>query len=310
MNFIEKRIQTSIFANSSSNYIKLNDHDIRNDNTIFQFDNVFNEENTFKNMYDQSVRKCFQEFYQGENATFFLYGNADKHIEEFFLKVLSEFFEEVFNSNIQIQVSILSFEKSGIYDKLSNENRSLTIKEVMGVIMPFDLELIRINDLISATNIIGSIKSKLHKDQHIIYQITDINQKNNIRLVMMKCTKNNHHDFLALQNISKIIIEKKKQEQTKKIPYRLSKLSHYLKDSFEGNNKSLFFAIIGSDDGENSFDIVTLLANLKEIINVRKFSQTNDYVNCIFEVKFIFIQIKKKDILIIQQFQEYFCILS
>jgi len=280
MNFIEKRIQTSIFANSSSNYIKLNDHEIRNDNTIFQFDNVFNEENTFKNMYDQSVRKCFQEFYQGENATFFLYGNADKHIEEFFLKVLSEFFEEVFNSNIQIQVSILSFEKSGIYDKLSNENRSLTIKEVMGVIMPFDLELIRINDLISATNIIGSIKSKLHKDQHIIYQITDINQKNNIRLVMMKCTKNNHHDFLALKSIlNKLVENSKKTEFKMTIDYRLSNLTHYLKSAFGGISSTYIFLIIDSAMIENNRELIKLTALTKEIKNVLINNQNDSLVN-------------------------------
>jgi hypothetical protein len=153
----------------------------------------------------------------------------------------------------------------------------------MGIIKPFEFNYFQSECFITNKNILNSIKSN-NTTKHIIYEFIDSIKKNTYRFVFFKFL-DKMFDLTALEIIFNKLVQLPK-ENFKQIPYRLSKLTHYLKDSFGGNTSTLVFATIDSFSKEN-LQIIDLTAFAKRIRNyfIAKSHEDTVFANYIFEVK-------------------------
>ena len=279
MTHLEKNIKTAVLVENHSTISTLNKEIIANNNT-YSFDNVFYGGTPFEEIYNVTFKPLTTEFLNGENTTFFLYGNYKQ--EELFYKGLEETLKEIINHHNKINISVLAIDETGIFDLLSDEMKIHTITDVMGIIKPFEFNYFQSEYFITNKNILSSIKSN-KTTKHIIYEFIDSIKKNTYRLVLMTSKKKNQFDYLAFQSIFTKLIEKTKNIGFYlTIDYRLSNITHYLKDSFGGNTSTLVFANIdfASENSQRFIQLTNLAKNIKNVINVSK----TTFDNSMFEV--------------------------
>ena len=287
----KKNIKTAVILKNQDYFEKLNNQQIaiKNKNeTIFCVDFAFDFKNTKTEVFEKSILNMIDLFLQGENCTLFIYGQNEFKIEDTFIE---EILHEILNRKISLKMSILSIEENGFHDILPKKAKSLpSIIEVSGIIKPFDLETCKLDNI---PNLLAKMSTFVQKiKEHVVLELTKDSESCQdqifFRIAVMKNNEKTSDDLLALEVVIKSLHESSiKGIVNPKINYKLSKLTHYLKDSLGGNSNSLMLAVVPSisldmDLTQNILELTVLSKEIKNFI-IRSYEKSI-FVNSLFQV--------------------------
>ena len=255
------------------------------DNKSYGCDYLYEDRNCIYN----DIQPLVYSFLSGYNVTIFSYGQSKSGKSSTlgfknFMKddveigVLQNIIKDVFtnignNDQTKIYISFLEVNCNEIYDCFEIEKiQNIEILEIANIIKVAYITEYQINDINDAKRILekGFSSKTTNKENHLVITITlerGQNLRCNFRLVDLCSSniKNSHsNDILALKQMFICLSTK-----ANRIPYRLSKITHLLKESFGGNSITLMIACLNSreNDLEESTKTLELADKVRRITN-------------------------------------------